>query len=108
MPTAGHLLTDTITVSAFTGVNASGDPTFGAQSTKLARVEAGYSRIIDINGNERQSTHTVVTESAIGIEDRVWLPGDDTADTQEGKRPVAIIKASIPGSGGYTLFETRF
>lgn len=103
-----HILSDVVTVAPFTGTNASGDPSFGAQVTYPARVEHGLLLFRTPDGNEVQSTHVVVTSTEIDRRSRVWLPGDDTADTAEARHAVDVRKAPQPTPGGSTLYETRF
>ncbi len=74
-----HLLTQTITVAERTGVDANGDPTYGA-ATPLA----GYAERTEGVANEGASGTAstdrwkVATATAIAPESRVWLPGADT------------------------------
>lgn len=105
-------LVDTITIAAPSGVSNYGDPTFGAQSTLSARVEKKESIVLDINGNERRVAWQVASLTAIALNSRVWLPGDDTADNTEARRPVSIesatTKPSTYGSTDTTLYMTYF
>lgn len=101
-------LIHTITVAPMTGRNAAGDPTFGPQVPVLARVESG--KILSLNGalgNVLQATHVAVTKVPINVNDRVWLPGDSTADTSQARRPLSIRNAPIK-NGSFTLYETYF
>ena len=101
-----HLLTQTITVSEQTGVDTRGMPTYGAQTTKSARVEQTNELKINRDGNEQLARHVVVTSSEIGINARVWFPGDNTGDNDAAKRPITIRQAAQPV--GDTLYETFF
>ena len=104
MNIAGRL-THTITVQSQTGVTA-GDPTWGSQTARKARVEHGTKMIVAPDGSQKQSEHVVVTDFAIGPEDRVWLPGDNTADANAARRPIIVKKADT--FGGYFVYETYF
>lgn len=99
-----HRLTDTITVQSQTGVSA-GDPTWGSKVAKKGRVEHGTKMIVS-EGTEKQSEAQVLTDFAIGLEDRVWFPGDDTSDDNAASRPIGVKKAR--DFGGYTIYETYF
>jgi hypothetical protein len=102
-----HILTDTVTVAAVTGIAAgapAGDLSFGAQTTMPGRVEHKVKTLVGPDGNEVQADHVIVTESEITRGSKVWVPGDDTADANAGRRVIATQKASTPG-GGDTLFE---
>jgi hypothetical protein len=98
-----HLLTDTITVAPRSGRSATGDRTFGAQATYSARVETTSRLVVGSDGNERQADHAIVTNQDIGRDSRVWLPGDNTANDDEGRRIITYKTASTPG--GFTFWE---
>ena len=100
-----HLLTDTVTVAARSGVSGAGDPTYGSQTTVTARVEHGSKLVKASDGREIQAEHTVLTTTAVGLQDRLWLPGDDTGDATKARLPVANKIASTP-TGALTIYET--
>lgn len=104
MGKATHLLTDTVTIASVTSRSGGGDPSYGAQTAIRARVEDESKIVIAPDGNERQANHKIVSEVAIGLTDRVWLPGDDTAKANDARRPVTVKTAQTPG--GYRLHET--
>lgn len=75
-----HLLTKTITIAAFTGRDANGDPTYAAQTTTSARVNKETQTIRTEDGLDVESSTVLYTPIALGKNDRVWLPGADTAN----------------------------
>lgn len=99
------LLTDTVTVATMSGVDAHGDPAFNAQTTMSARVEHGTRLIYGSDGAERQCEAVVATTEEIPMGSMIWLPGANTSNDNESKRPILIKKASNP-SGGLTVYET--
>lgn len=88
----------TITYAVLTGRDTYGKPTMGGQSTAKARVQPSRKLIRDKNGNEHLSTHIVYTTAAIGVNHRVWLPGANTAEFNEARRPIDIDE-SVDGEG---------
>lgn len=99
-----HLLVDTVTVAAVTGVGNTGDPTFGAQSTLPARVENKSRLIPGTDGNDLKANHVIITETEIDRRSKVWLPGDSTGDANAARRILDVRKSSTPDS--FTLYET--
>lgn len=98
-------LKHTITVAPFTGKSAYGDPTYGAKVTRAARVEAKQVLVRKPGGQEVQAEHVIYTASAIGAQDRVWLPGVDSSDDSLTKVPAATNQ-SPNKSGTQILYRT--
>lgn len=107
MGRAAPLMTHTVTLAAASSVSNFSDVTYAAQTTIKARVEHRRTLAIDASGNRVSAEHTVISESEIKLSDRVWLPGDDTSEANEARRPISVGNADIPGSG-YTLYEAKF
>lgn len=99
------LLTDTVTVATMSGRDSHGDPTFNAPATMNARVEFGTRLVYGAGGTERQCEAVVATTEEIPMGSMIWLPGANTSNDNESKRPILIKKASNP-SGGLTVYET--
>ncbi len=94
---------DTITVARQTGITA-GDPTFGAQTTMKARVERKRGTTFRSDGTETAYDHKVATTSELFLNDRVWLPGANTADANAAVRPINSRFADwLTGRTGYYL-----
>ncbi len=96
----------TITVSPITGRSGSGDPTYGPQVTMKARLERNVRLKIGVD-NALQDVHALVTSQPIVAGSRVWFPGDNTAQTNAARRPLAVKSASTKG-GAYMFYETYF
>ena len=103
MSRASHLMTHTVTLASKSGRSNSGDPTYGSQTTISARVERKSKLFMAQDGNHKMAESRIISESEILLTDRVWLPGDDTTDTNESKQPIAVGNADTPD--GYTLYE---
>jgi len=102
-----HLMIDTITVAEVSGASTSGDPTFGAQSTLKARVEEEVGIVATADGEQTTYTHKIATETQIGVNARVWLPGANTGDNNAAMRPL-VSRTAQTLSGGYRYYETYF
>lgn len=99
-PGLAALLNQTITVQAPTGVDNYGSPTGGSQSSVSARVELYSREVVNARGERVITTHRIYTQDAIGIDDLIWLPGADTAETSEARRPQRVD--SHPDENGAT------
>ena len=107
MSRLGHLLTDTVTVAAKSGVSGYGDPSYGAQAEVDARVEYDRKVISGPDGTELVTTHVIASSTTeIALGSRVWLPGADTDEAVEAKLVVYVKAASIP-DGSDTIYEAR-
>jgi hypothetical protein len=103
MGQAGHLMTQDVTYAVKSGRSSSGDPSYGAQSTVKARWEKKAKLVISADGNEEAAEGRLVSETEIPLLSRVWLPGDNTSEINESKKPINVGKAQTPD--GYTLYE---
>lgn len=101
-------LIHTITVSAPTGRDGSGDETYGPQATMLARIESGVSLVLDgAKGDVLNDLYSVATKEMLAVNSRVWLPGDDTSSTTVARRPL-MRKSGPTHDGSFTLYQTYF
>lgn len=97
-PALRAVLRQPIRVAPRTGF-AGGNATFGASVEALARVERSDRIIEGADGTKRQTTHLIITETRIGDEDRVWLPGEWTSDDNGNHRTPAIVD-EVPDERG--------
>lgn len=90
-PALRAMLLKTVNVRTVTAYTADGNETLAAAVAVPAYVEvkksdSGFGSI----GREAQVQHVVITEMAITMDQRVWLPGDDPTSIDLGKKPMAI------------------
>lgn len=100
-----HLMRQTVTVAAVTGISDAGDPIYGNPVEVAARVEGLSARQLRGAGGEQLAADFLVwTEAPIPLTARVWLPGVTVA-AGTAKRP---IKAeTVPAvSGAVDFFKT--
>lgn len=92
MPINEDWFNDTITVDPWTGSRGqAGDPIFsGVQRTQSGRVEPRIEIVRANNGEERVTSHWIATPTAIGDQDRIWIPGDDTSKTSSARFPIRV------------------
>jgi hypothetical protein len=103
-----HLLTQTITVAARTGVDANGDPTYGAATPLPGYVERAEGVA---NEGPKGTTNTdmwkVATTTRIEPESRVWLPGESTADAGAARLAGRSTAVYNPWSGVTDYYLTE-
>lgn len=85
------LLTQTINVRPVTAFSPGGQETLGAAVPIPAYVELKRGTAPAPGGTEVAVTHMIITEVAVGLDQRVWLPGDSPADLKLGKRPMNVM-----------------
>ncbi|MCY1042127.1 hypothetical protein OV208_12450 [Corallococcus sp. bb12-1] len=96
-----------IAYAVLTGRDAYGKPTLGPQTTARARVQPSRRLIRDANGNEHLAAHVVYTDAFLTLQHRVWLPGEDVADFNRARRPVAVDE-SVDGAGAVRFRKVWF
>jgi len=82
-------LTQTMNVAVRTGMDASGDYTYGAPSPIPCRVENVRRIVRPQPGEELVTTHLIFAESAITVEDALWLP-DEIPATDPSRRAAMV------------------
>lgn len=97
-------MTNAVTVAAIASFDSSGAPTYGAQVLLPARIELSQRLVRSRDGSEVVSSHVVYTQSQIGIEDAIWLPGDSTADQSVAKYPIRV-DAAYDRSGNFVYWK---
>jgi hypothetical protein len=88
----------TITFKAVISSDGWGKPTLGSSSTAPARVQPTSKRVKNDRGDDVQASHVVYTAAALTGQHRVWFPGENTADDNVGRRPVAV-DVFVDGAG---------
>ena len=97
----------TIVYAVLMGRDAYAKPTLGPQTTARARVQPSRRLIRDANGNEHLAAHVVYTDAPVTLQHRVWLPGEDVADINRARRPVAVDEC-VDGSGAVRFRKVWF
>jgi hypothetical protein len=88
----------TITFKVVTGVGDFGARTLGSASTAAARVEPTSKRVKNDQGDDVLASHIVYTEAALTKDHRVWFPGEDTANRDKARVPIAV-QIFVDGNG---------
>ena len=99
-------LAQTIYIASPASVDAFGQITYDPPVAIAARVENDSNVKDDADGEEKASNMLVITETAIDIMDRVWLPGVDQSDAALARRPLSVL--ALPDEkGAIDHYETR-
>jgi hypothetical protein len=94
-----RLLPQTVTVERWTGVSSYGDPVYSGELLAMrCRIEEGQHEVKNASGERTIATHQIVTADAIGLLDRLWLPGEDTDDPHAARTPLNVARA-LDGTG---------
>ncbi len=83
-------MNQTIYVASATGADAYGQPTWGAAASRLVTVEPSNRIVPGPQGEQLQTSTLILTDAAIGIMDRVWLPGDSASDATKARRIMLV------------------
>ena len=99
-----HLLIHTLNVAAPMGVNTAGELTYGTAAAVKARVEQTQNIVKNADGQMIVADHEFLTTTAIGTQDRVWLPGDSTGDATLARTP-QVVEQVAGLDGADTLYR---
>ena len=100
------LLLQTIYTAARTGIGAV-DPTYGTPASMAARVELRTATTKSADGLERTTDYLIFTTTAVGLLDRVWLPGEYTSASDGKHRLPASVERVVDWTGAVTHYEIR-
>jgi hypothetical protein len=89
------------------GVHGDPDFTGAALQTSNARVEPSTRTILNFLGEEVLTSHFVMMDRQLSPFARVWLPGADTANDQQARRPQRI-EAAVDLDGVTSHWEVYF
>ena len=107
-------LAQTIYIASPASVDAFGQITYDPPVATPARVEnfgavtsGSRGGAIEVEDGEEKSTKMlIITETAITIMDRVWLPGVDQTNAALARRPLSVL--ALPDEkGAIDHYETR-
>lgn len=88
-PCLKELLVQTIGVGRVSGYTSSGTPTGAAITDVSAYVEVKAGLAAGPGGTEKRTTHLIITESEIQLDDDIFLPG--VARTNANRRKPAQV-----------------
>ena len=95
----------TFTRAPLTSRSGAGDPTYGTRSPFAGRLESVSRKILTPDGNEVAINDVIHTDDkAVSIGDLIWLPGEDTADTNIGHR-VQGLDETPDRPATFSIFE---
>jgi hypothetical protein len=87
-------LRQTISIALPSGTTTRyGEVNLGAITTMPARVEELDQELIDEDGEVRRTSHRIITEGALRLDARVWLPGVASSDATAARRPMRVLTA---------------
>lgn len=98
-----------VTLATPSATSAYGDPTFGAQRTIRAQVANTVKRrALATSGGiiEDVSVCRVLTYDPVYVGDRMWLPGQNTADN-DAAQTVRQVTPRLSTVDGRTLYEVE-
>lgn len=98
-----HLLADTIYVASYTAVDSDGEFTYGSAAAAAAKVQPRDESVAGPDGQAVRYTAEIITTTAIGRGDRVWLPGEDQTNNDLAHTPKIVQEAT--GIGGQTVYK---
>jgi hypothetical protein len=91
----GSWLTETVTVTRWTGFDSSSQPTYAATPETLkARINRRFRRVVDARGQEVTSSVEVGTAERIWPLDRIQIPGETASRT-----PISVAYSEHPDTG---------
>ena len=96
-----ELMTDTVHRAQVALIDEYGDPQPGSPIAIRCRIEEHVSNVSGERG-ERKIQTKIFTDRPIGVNDFVWLPGQDIEDLTRAKRPVSVTFNRVEQ---YVLYE---
>lgn len=98
-----ELLQQTVWVAPYQGRTDSGDPIFGEPVAVRCRMDPVYAAGMSSDGEEDRSTWELVTATAVGVYDRVWVSAEALED-DEGIR-VKQVEPVIDETGTPVIWQ---
>jgi len=95
----------TIYVAAPSSTSNYGDQTYGSPTAVSARVEFEDREVTNASGEMLRTDTLLITEDAITLDSRIWLPGVDESDATLARRAAKVIKL-VDEKGALDHYET--
>lgn len=97
-PALHDMLTETVTLQAYTGMDQYGKPSYGSAVPYPARVAYRVTTLTNAQGQERTSTTTVYLDGAVPItlKDRLVLPDGTAPSIQAIYSPSDPLQPGTP------------
>lgn len=87
------LLFDSVMIATATTASVRGQASYGAPTAVTARVERiDLTAILGPAGEEGQVDTVLFTEAPLRLSDRVWLPGESSADATKARKVMRVEK----------------
>ena len=102
--TLTDILDQTVNVAAPNAINNDGEFSYGASVSVACRLQKNARIMKTPDGQDIISDTQVLTLTAIGDQDRIWLPGQSTSDATLARTP-QLVKSIQMISGGSTVYE---
>ena len=102
--TLTDILDQTVSVAAPNAVNSDGELSYGAPASVACRLQRNARIMKTTDGQDIISDTQILTLTAIGEQDRIWLPGQSTSDQALARTP-QLVKSIQMISGGSTVYE---
>lgn len=91
-PCLRRLMAQTIYVAAQSStLGTHGDRTWGSPTSAPARVEPNRRTFYGANGEGVTPDFAVFTTQRVGLSDRVWLPGENSASAAASRQPHRVF-----------------
>jgi hypothetical protein len=104
-PELEAMLIQTIKVRSPTAYTSGGNETLDTARDVAAYVEIKTRESGIAGGTQKDLFHFVVTKESITEDDRVWLPGADSTNTNLGKTPMGVKTYFNPETGVVDHYE---
>ena len=102
--TLTDILDQAVSVAVPSTVNSDGELSYGTPVSVACRLQKNARIMKTPDGQDIISDTQILTLTAIGEQDRIWLPGQSTSDATLARTP-QLVKSIQMISGGSTVYE---
>jgi hypothetical protein len=99
-------LVQTIGRGRVSGYSTSGTPSGTSITDVKAYVEVKTGFVAGPNGSEKRTTHLVITEAEVQLDDDIWLPGLSRTDSNR-RKPAQVDVFYDTDTGAVDHYEVR-